>query len=232
MTDDAALADDQDARLEYLVDRRVLRERDDGTVVATDDFHATLSVYEDTYLEAPEPVFVETVADVFDLARERAADRIETTGTTRRELAIFLALRASLEDPERTPYELALLARTVAAAGPGSPVPDDLLELDDGSFESALAGRDVVVLVLQRHCPPCEALKADLPALRAAAPDAVGFAGVDGDDAPRFRQQFDVSVAPATLVFAGGDLRERVDGRRSVEELTEAFDAAYGTAPE
>lgn len=228
---DAPLADDPDARLDYLVERDVLRERADGDVVTTDAFQSSLEVYEDTYLEVPEAVFVETVASVFDLPPERAADRIETTGTTRRELAAFLALRAYLDDAERTPYELALLARTVTGLGPGSPVPEALTELTDETFEPYLRERgDAVVFVFQRQCPPCEALKDDLPALRRAAPDGVSFAGVDGDGATAFRRRFDVSVAPTTLVFAEGDLRNRLDGRRSVEALTDAFDAAYGTA--
>lgn len=228
---DAAIADDPDARLEYLLDREVLDERPDGSIVTTDAFQSSLEVYEETYLEVPEETFVETVASVFDLPRERAVDRIETTGTTRRELAAFLALRAYLEDAERTPYELALMARTVTGIGPGSPVPEALTELTDETFEPYLRERgDAVVFIFQRQCPPCEALKDDLPALREAAPDAVTFAGVDGDGSTTFRRRFDVSVAPTTLVFAGGDLRDRLDGRRSVEAITDVFDAAYGTA--
>lgn len=228
---DAAIADDPDARLEYLLDREVLDGRPDGSLVTTQAFQSSLEVYEDTYLEVPEETFVETVASVFDLPRERAVDRIETTGTTRRELAAFLALRTYLEDDERTPYELALMARTITGVEPGSPVPESLTELTDETFEPFLHEHgDAVVFVFQRLCSPCEALKEDLPVLRAAAPEAVAFAGVDGDGSTTFRRRFDVSVAPTTLVFAGGDLQDRFDGRRSVEALTDAFDAAYGTA--
>ena len=227
----STLVEDPEARLDYLLEQGVLVEEAGGGIYATAEFQATLEVYEDTYLEETDETFVETVASVFDLERERAEERIEETGLTREELATFLALRSFLDDPERTRDEVALMAAMVVGVEPASPVPDSLTELDDESFEAYVDDHgDVVAFVFQRNCSPCDALKADLPEIIDAAPDVVSFAGVDGDEAPAFRRAFEVSVAPTTLVFTGGDLTARIEGRKSAETLIETFDAAYGSA--
>lgn len=224
----ADLVGDPEARFEYLVDRGVLVERADGTVVTTDEFHSALEVYEDSYLDEPDDTFVESVASVFDFTPERAAERIEETGMTREELATFLALRSFLDDPERSRDELALMAAMVEGGGPGSPVPSELTEIGDEEFEAYVEEREeVVVIVFTRNCTPCEELKEDLPELLEAAPDGVAFAGVNGDEAPAFRRAFEVSVAPTTLAFASGELAEKIEGRRPVRALLDAFDDVY-----
>lgn len=225
----AALVDDPEARLDYLLDRGVLVERADGSIHMTDEFHATFEVYEDSYLDASEETFAETVASTFGLSRVEAAERIETTGMTRRELAVFLAVRAHLDDPDRTADELALMAGMVAEVGPASPVPDSLMELTDETFEGSIEEHgDVVVLVFQRHCTPCEAVKEDLPRILEDVPEGVSVAGVDGDEAIEFRRAYRVGVAPTALFFEGGDLADRLEGRAAVDTVLETFEAVYG----
>ncbi len=226
----SALVEDPEARIDYLVERDVLVEREDGTIVTSDEFQSALGVYEDSYLDSPDESFVETVASVFDLDPNDAAERIEETGMTRRELATFMALRSYLDDPDRTRDELALLTDMVDGVGPDSPVPSDLPEIDDDGYEAYVDRHgDVVVFVFTRNCRPCDALKADLPEIVEGAPDSVSFAGVNGDDAPSFRRAFDVSVAPTTLVFVDGDLVDRVEGRKPVSTVVDVLDDAYGT---
>ena len=227
----SSLVEDPEARLDYLIDHGVLVEESDGGIYATGEFQATLEVYEDSYYDEPHDTFVETVASVFDLDPELAAERIEETGMTREELATFLALRSHLDDPERTRDEVALMAAMVVGVEPASPVPGSLTEVDDEGFETYVDERgDVVVFVFQRNCGPCDGLKEDLPTILAAAPDGVSFAGIDGDDAPEFRRSNEVSVAPTTLVFADGDRKAKIEGRKSAETLIETFDAVYGSA--
>lgn len=227
----SALLDDPEARLDYLLEQGVLVERADGAIYGTADFQATREVYEDTYLDQPDDDFVESVASVFDLDPEEAADRVEETGITREELATFLALRSHLDDPERTRDEVALMAAMVVGVEPASPVPDWLTELDEGGFEAYLDEHgDVVVIVFQRNCSPCEALKEDLLEIIDGAPEGVSFAGVDGDEVAEFRRQFDVSVAPTTLLFVDGDRRATIEGRKSAETLVETIAAAFGGA--
>ena len=224
----SALVEDPEARFEYLVDRDVLVERDDGTVVTDDDFQSTLEVYEDSYLDESDETFAETVASEFDLSPEEAADRIEETGMTREELATFLALRSYLDDPDRSRDELALMAAMVEGVGPGSPVPSALTEVGDEDYEAYVEERgDVVLFVFTRNCAPCDALKEDLPEILEAAPDGVDFAGVNGDEAPAFRRAFEVSVAPTTLAFVGGDLDSTIEGRRPLPRLLDAVEDLY-----
>jgi len=227
----STLVEDPEARLDYLVEHDVLVERADGAIYATADFQAAREVYEDSYLDQPDDAFVESVASVFDLDRDRAAERVEETGITREELATFLALRSHLDDPDRTRDEVALMAAMVVGAEPASPVPDWLTELDDEGFEAYLDEHgDVVVIVFQRNCSPCDALKEDLLGIIDAAPDVVSFAGIDGDEAPAFRRAFEVSVAPTTLIFAEGDRKVKIEGRKSAETLVETIEAAFGSA--
>lgn len=226
----SALVDDPEARLEYLLDRGVLVERGDAGIVTSEDFHAGLAVYEDSYLDASDEVFAESVASVFALDRADAAERIEATGMTRRELAIFLALRSHLDDPELTRDELALMTSMVADVGPASPVPEELTELTDETFDPFLAEHDaVVVFVFQRHCDPCDTMKADLAAIREGAPGHVVSAGVDGDEALAFRRAFRVGVAPTTLVFERGEPADRFEGREPAERIVEAIQAVHGS---
>ena len=225
----SALLDDPEARLDYLIDRGVLVEFDDGTVAISDDFQADLEVYEDSYLGSPEEEFVGAVADVFDLPAERAAERIEDTGMTRGELATFLALRSYLDDPDRSRDELVLLTAMVAVTDPASPVPAELTELDDETFEEYLDEHgDVVVVVFKRNCPPCETMEEDLPEVMEALPAGVEVAGVDGEDAPTFRRRYEVSVAPTVLFFADGEVAVRTEGATRPETLLDAVEGVYG----
>ena len=227
----SALLDDPEERIDYLIDRGVLVEFDDGTVARTDGFQADLEVYEDSYLDASDEAFAETVGDVFDLPAEEAAERIEETGMTRGELAAFLALRSFLDDPDRSRDELVLLAAMVVVTEPATPVPSELHELDDDTFEDYLAEQgDVVVVVFKRNCPPCETMKEDLPAVLEALPEGVSVAGVDGDEVSEFRRRFEVSVAPTTLLFADGELEASTEGATQPEGLAQVFEAVYGSA--
>ena len=224
----SALVDDPEARLEYLLECGVLEERGDGSIVVGDSFHAELEVYEDSYLDVSEEQFAATVGSVFGLDQADAAERIEATGMTRRELATFLALRAHLDDSERTRDELALMAGMVADVGPASPVPEGMTEVTDETFEAYIEEHgDVVAFVFQRHCVPCEAMKEELPELLSAVPDHVAVAGVDGDEAVEFRRANRVGVAPTTLLFEGGDLVVTLEGRKPVDDLVGAVESVY-----
>ena len=70
-----------------------------------------------------------------------------------------------------------------------------------------------------------------LDEIRAAAPESVAFAGVDGDAVADFRSEFEVDAAPATLTFADGDFVEAIEGRRSPEQLAEMFENAFDHSP-
>lgn len=223
------LLSDSEARFEYLVEHGVLAEREDGTVVTTDDFEGVRGIYYDSYLDLSDERFQQVLAEAFELSTDEARERIDQHGVTREELATYLALSSYLDD-DRSRDELALLAAMAERVDPGSPVPEGMDELHDDEYAEYIDEQgDVVVFVWKRECAPCEAMKEDLDEIRAAAPARVAFAGVDGEAVSEFRREFEVDAAPTTLVFADGELVERLDGRRSPDDLADAFADAYGS---
>lgn len=222
------LADDPEACLEFLVDRDVLVEDEQG-VRTTLEFEDTRGVYHDSYADEDEATIRETVADLFDLTEEEAARRMEELDVTRDEVVTYLSLRSFL-DADLSNAALGVAAGIVTEVTPESPVPQAMPELDDADFESFVdeAG-DAVVFVMQRYCEPCRAIKKNLGELRAATPDRVAFAGVDGDseDVMELRREYDVEAAPTMLMFADGELAASYRGWKSVDAYREAVADVY-----
>ena len=61
----------------------------------------------------------------------------------------------------------------------------------------------------------------------ATVPEGVAIAGVDGVAVDEFRQAFDVSTAPAVLLFRDGDLRQTLAGRQAPSDVDEAVQSVY-----
>jgi thiol-disulfide isomerase/thioredoxin len=222
---DHDLHTDPEARLDYLLDHGIVEERD-GELRLTADFAETQDIHHDTYGDISEERFVSVVADIFEISEAQAREQ----DVTRNELVAFTAIQAYLEAPPDRDT-LALLASMVGRLTPPSAVPDGMRELSDDTYEAFLDGRDAVVVVWKRVCTPCDRMKEALDDIRAGAPDRVDFAGVDGDDVPEFRREFEVTAAPTTLVFVDGAVVERFDGKPDVERFHESFADAFG-APE
>jgi len=222
----ADLAADPDAGIDYLIDRGVLAEGRTGLVTTT-DYEDVRGIYRDSYADADEERFRDTVADVFDLDDTEAADRIEETGVTRDEVVAFLSLRSFLEEPPDQ-QSLAVLAAIVTEVEPGSAVPRGLPAIADGELEGYLEEHPNAAVILFTHnCDPCREMKADLDEIRAITPAGVSLAGVDGSEAPEIRREYEVEVAPTTLVFRDSELVDRHRGRRRPAQLEQAFAAAY-----
>lgn len=214
-----------EAVVDDLVAAGVLAETDDGAVHLTEAFDATKGIYHDSYADADEERVRRTLADLFDLDPDAAAEH--AASVTRDELVAFLSLQSFLDDsPPRD--RLALMAGVVAGVGPGSPVPDAVREVDDDTYRPFLDDApDAVVTVWKHHCDPCDAMKRDLDAILDAVPAGVPVAGLDGEDCPAFRREFGVDAAPAVCCFRDGTLVETVAGRRSAESLAETFRDVY-----
>jgi thiol-disulfide isomerase/thioredoxin len=224
----SALATDSEARYEYLLDAGVFVEEADGSVAVTESFDAARGVYQDSYADASDERFHETLAELFDLSVDEAEAQAAELGVTRDELVAYLSLRSYLDEPPE-PTALVQLAAMVSDVAPASPVPDSLPELTDDDYETFLDDHpDAVVFVWKLHCAPCDEMKADLGAIRAAAPEGVAFAGVDGESVAAFRREFDVDAAPATLTFADGSFVEAIEGRRSPSQFADMFANAFG----
>lgn len=220
-----------EAALDALVEAGAVNEADDGTLTTTTAFMDVRRIYHDTYAHMADERVHDTVADLFGLSHEEAAEALESGEVTVDEVVAYLSARSFFQDrPESPgPETLAMMARLLVKIGPGSPVPEGVTELGDDEYAAFLADHpDAVVTVWKHHCDPCEAMKADLEGILAAVPEGVAVAGVDGESVPAFREEFDVDVAPAVLAFRDGDLEATLTGRQSPAALEELFEDVYG----
>ncbi|AZH25134.1 thioredoxin family protein [Haloplanus aerogenes] len=170
-----------EAALDSLIDTGLVDERDDGSLVTTEEFEATRRIYRDTYGSADDAAFRQTVADVFGVDEATAGERIDAGAITREDLVAYLSLRSALDnEASETPREtgeagdseelrssgsrsetdddddvdderLATMASLVAEISPGSPVPERVEELDDESWRAFLDDHPDAVVTVWRH---------------------------------------------------------------------------------
>lgn len=218
---------DVESALDRLIDADAVDEADDGTLTTTTAFEDTRRVYHDTYAHMGEEGFHSTVADLFDIDRDEVAAHVDATGITREELVAYLSVRSFLDDPPDR-GTLAVMADIVVQIGPGSPVPSAVREVTDDDYETFLEAEPEAIVTVWKHgCDPCEAMKEEFDAILDVVPGGVAVAGVDGEAAADFRRAFDVSAAPAVLLFRDGDLQRTLTGRKSPAELADAFESVY-----
>jgi thiol-disulfide isomerase/thioredoxin len=223
----AEFASDPERRLDYLVDAGVLEVNDEDEVTTTVPFQDTRSIYADTYTEVSAGQLVETVADLFDVSAEQARERIEADEISRNEVATYLSLTSFLE-ADLPAESLVLLVELVAPVGVGSPVPDDMRELTDETYEGFLADAgDAIVFVWKYPCDPCRRMKGELPTLLGALPESIEIGGVDGESVADFRREFDVDAAPVVLLFDDGEVVDRHSGYQPLAVLSGAIGDAY-----
>lgn len=216
---------DEEARLDYLISEGHLVVHEDDSISVAESFEKARGVYADTYVGSDDEQFHRTVADLFDLSVEEAASSVDERDLTRWELATYLALRSELEADLPQDVELELAALLVAA-GEATPVPPELPEVDDEESFLDDPG-DTVLFVFARNCNPCEKMKAELDGIRATIPEGVTSLGADGGTVSAIRRAYGVEVAPTVLLFADGDLVNKLEGYTAPADLGEAIAAAY-----
>jgi thioredoxin 1 len=81
-------------------------------------------------------------------------------------------------------------------------------ELDETTFDAAIAGGPVLVDFWAPWCRPCKALEPILDEL------PVEVARVNIDEEPGLASRFDVLSIPTVVLFAGGEARGTVVGLR------------------
>ncbi|WP_158057301.1 thioredoxin domain-containing protein [Halorussus halophilus] len=202
----------------------VLVEGEAG-VRTTDEFDDTHAVYHDSYVGVPDEEFHESVAATFGLPdSETAADAIVERGLTRTDLAVALSVRSHCDD--LTANELAVAAGMVGEIVPKTPVPADLPDVSDDPDWFVTVNDRAVVTVWKRFCDPCERIKDDLDALLDGAPESVAVAGIDGEVAVEFCEEFTVDAAPGFVLFEDGEAIRTVTGSDR-EEIRSALRAVY-----
>ena len=219
---------DPEAALDRLIEDGVVEEDDDGTLTTTEAYEQTRVVYHDTYGTADEQTVVRALSEMFDVDRETVAAYVDEHDVGPEDLVAYLSLQSFL-DPVPNRGALAAMAAIAVEIDPGSPVPGQLDELDDESYEAFLSEHpDAVLMVWKTGCHPCDAMKADLDAILERVPDGVAVAGVDGESVPSFRLAYGVDSAPAVLALRGGELVESLTGQRSPVALERFFSVVYG----
>jgi len=83
-------------------------------------------------------------------------------------------------------------------------------ELDDATFDAAIAAGPVVVDFWAPWCRPCRAIEPILAELEAAVP----VARLNIDEHPEIAARFDVLSIPTVMLFSGGEARGAVVGAR------------------
>lgn len=214
-------------RLDVLEAEGVVSVDEDGTVTLTLEFESTRGIYHDSYADLDTEEYHQSVADVFGIDPGEAADRIDALGVTRAQFIALLALNSHLEE-EYPLTERAHMAMMVTDIAPPSPVPDDVTEIDDDTYEAFLEEHDrVAVTVWKRFCSPCRRMKDELGETGSAFPEDVAVAGIDGEATTEFRREFGVEAAPSVLLFEDGERLESLRGYQSSEAIEAACSDAY-----
>lgn len=213
-----ALREDAETRLEFLIEAGIFKTEDE-VVATTPEYEDTKTIYADTYGGVSDEKLAETAADMFGVPEETALEKVESGEVNDTEVVTYLSLQSEL-DRDLPQDVLALLTGLAMEVGPTSAVPEGMTELTDDSYEAFLEEEDEAVVIAWSYtCEPCRELKGELPELREQLPESVTFAGVDGGDVVEFRREFEVDVAPTTLIFSDGELVETIEGYHPPEDL-------------
>ena len=95
-----------------------------------------------------------------------------------------------------------------------------MTELDEATFDDAIAAGPLLVDFWAPWCRPCKALEPILEKL------PVEVARLNVDEEPGIASRYDVLSIPTVILFAGGEAKEIVVGARPAKHFRESF-AAY-----
>jgi thioredoxin 1 len=96
-------------------------------------------------------------------------------------------------------------------------------ELSSATFDEEIAGRDQPALVefWAEWCPPCKVLAPILDEINAELGDRLRVYKINSDEDRELSARYEVLAVPTILLFAEGELRQRLVGARSKARLLE-----------
>jgi thioredoxin 1 len=96
-------------------------------------------------------------------------------------------------------------------------------ELDESTFDAALAAGPVVVDFWAPWCRPCHAIEPFLAELAENAAGRVAFAKLNIDEHPEIAARYEVLSIPTVTLFESGEPRTTVVGARPRSHFERAF---------
>jgi thioredoxin 1 len=98
-------------------------------------------------------------------------------------------------------------------------------DLDPTSFDDAIAAGPVVVDFWAPWCRPCRAVAPILEQLEVDSAGRVAFAKLNVDEHPEISGRYDVLSIPTVILFAHGEVQQRVVGVRPRDHFERAFES-------
>lgn len=102
---------------------------------------------------------------------------------------------------------------------------DNIIELEDESFEEAVLKSDKPVMVdfWAPWCGPCKAIAPTVEALEQEYGDQMTFAKVNVDENPVSPSKYGVQAIPTLIFFKNGEIADQITGMVAKEKLEEAI---------
>jgi thioredoxin 1 len=106
-----------------------------------------------------------------------------------------------------------------------------VLDLTESTFDEEVIGSPVPLVVefWAEWCPPCKAMASVLHALADEQEGRWRFVRINADEQPDLGRRFDVVSVPTFLVFADGQLRQRLVGARSQAQFLAEIERAISS---
>lgn len=106
------------------------------------------------------------------------------------------------------------------------------LEFTDANFDQEVLQSEVPVLVdfWAEWCGPCKALGPLIDELATEYQGKVKVGKLDTDANTQISTKYGVSAIPTMILFQGGEIKEKIVGLRSKQDLASSLDSATASA--